>query len=109
MLVSTEASGLTDPEDKKLMVLARATKARTGAAQAAALRDLDGRTYAAAAVSLEAVQVSAVAGCLSMAISSGAQGAEAVVVLGGEVADADLRAVAEFAGDATPVHSVTLA
>ena len=38
------------PEDAKLVVLARATRARTGATSGAALRDLDGRTYAAAEV-----------------------------------------------------------
>ena len=40
------------PEDNKLVVLARATRARTGAAEGAALRDLDGRTYAGATVDL---------------------------------------------------------
>ena len=38
------------PEDQKLVTLARATMARTGAPEGAAVRDLDGRTYAAAAV-----------------------------------------------------------
>lgn len=110
MLAPTEPTALSDAEDKKLLVLAKATRARTGAPQSAALRDLDGRTYAAAAIDLEALQVSAVAGCLSMAISSGAKGAEAVLVLGaGPVSQADLDAVAEFAGEATPVLAVTLA
>ena len=37
-------------EDQKLVTLARATRARSGAAEGAAVRDSDGRTYAAATV-----------------------------------------------------------
>lgn len=96
---------ITDPEDKKLVVLARATRARTGAVEGAALRDLDGRTYAAATVDLPSLQVSALGVCIAMAIASGAQGAEAAVVLGeGSVAPGDLAALAEFAGTGVPVH-----
>ena len=36
------------PEDAKLVTLARSARARTGAAQGAAVRDGDGRTYVAA-------------------------------------------------------------
>jgi hypothetical protein len=100
-------SSLT-PEDNKLVVLARATRARTGAAEGAALRDLDGRTYAAATVDLPSLQVSAVGVAVSMAVASGARGAEAVVVLtGGEVAGEDLDAVRDFAGSGVPVHRGT--
>ena len=69
------------PEDNKLVVLARATRARTGAAEGAALRDLDGRTYAGATVDLPSLQVSAIGVVIAMAVASGAKGAEAVVVL----------------------------
>jgi hypothetical protein len=94
-----------DAEDNKLVVLARAARARTGAAEGAALRDLDGRTYAAATVDLPSLQVSAIGGCVAMAVSSGAKGAEAVVVLTtAEVADADLAALRDFAGPDVPVH-----
>ncbi|MGH8792270.1 MAG: cytidine deaminase, partial [Stackebrandtia sp.] len=41
-----------DPEDDKLVVLARSAAARVGAPEGAAVRDDDGRTYAAASVSL---------------------------------------------------------
>ena len=93
------------PEDNKLVVLARATRARTAAAEGAALRDLDGRTYAAATVDLPSLQVSAVGVAVSMAVASGAKGAEAVVVLtDGEVSAADLDIVREFAGSGVPVH-----
>lgn len=92
-------------EDAKLVVLARATKARTGAAEGAALRDLDGRTYASATLDLPSLRVSALAGCLAMAASSGAKGVEAAVVLGdGVLADADQAALTEFAGAGVPVH-----
>ncbi|MFL6155416.1 MAG: cytidine deaminase [Marmoricola sp.] len=94
-----------DAEDNKLVVLARATRARTGAAQGAALRDLDGRTYAGATVDLPSLQVSALGVCIAMAVASGAKGAEAVVVLGeGPAADADLDALRDFAGAGVPAH-----
>lgn len=92
-------------EDRKLVTLARATRARTGAAEGAAVRDLDGRTYAAATVDLPSLQVSAIGVCVAMAVASGAKGLEAVVVLGeAEEASAnDLSIVKEFAGEDVPV------
>ena len=72
---------LEDPEDKKLVTLAKATRLRAKAAEGAAIRDLDGRTYAAATVDLPSLQVSAVGAAIAMAVASGAQGLEAVVVL----------------------------
>jgi hypothetical protein len=96
------------PEDNKLVVLAKATRARTGAAEGAALRDLDGRTYAGATVDLPSLKVSAVGVVIAMAVASGAKGAEAVVVLtDGEVAPGDLDALRDFAGAGTPVHRGT--
>jgi hypothetical protein len=92
-------------EDAKLVTLARATRARTGAAQGAAVRDRDGRTYAAATVSLPSLSVSAVGVCVAMAVSSGSTGLDAVVVLGdGELADADLAIVRDFGGAGVTVH-----
>lgn len=95
-------------EDAKLVVLARATRARTSARQGAALRDPDGRTYAAATVDLPSLQLSAVAGCVAMAVASAARGAEAVVVLGEDLPasldDADLAVVRDFAGAGVSVH-----
>ena len=38
------------PEDAKLVTLARSARGRTGAAEGAAVRDTDGRTYVAAGV-----------------------------------------------------------
>lgn len=97
---------LTDPEDTKLVTLARATRARTSAAEGAAVRDLDGRTYAAATVELPSLRLSAAQVAVAMAVTSGARGLEAVVVLGESagVADADLAAVRDLAGSGVPVH-----
>jgi hypothetical protein len=91
------------PEDRKLVTLARATMARTGAVEGAAVRDLDGRTYAAAAVALDHLALSALEVCVAMAVSSAAKGLEAVVRLGGE-GEPDLRAVRDLGGDDVVVH-----
>ncbi|MGZ4476858.1 MAG: cytidine deaminase [Nocardioides sp.] len=92
-------------EDKKLVTLARATRARVGAAEGAAVRDSDGRTYAAATVALPSLQVSAIGVCVAMAVASGSRGLEAVVVLGEatQVDESDLAAVRDFAGVGVPV------
>jgi hypothetical protein len=92
-------------EDRKLVTLARATQARTGAAEGAAVRDLDGRTYAAATVDLPSLQVSAIGVCVAMAVASGSKGLETVVVLGeaDEASAKDLAVVKEFAGEDVPV------
>ena len=90
-------------EDQKLVTLARATMARTRAPEGAAVRDLDGRTYAAAAVDLPSLRLSALEVCVAMAIASGSRGLEAAVRLG--FGDApDLSAVHDFAGDRVVVH-----
>ena len=97
---------LTDPDDQKLVTLARSTRARTRAAEGAALRDQDGRTYAAATVSLTSFAASAVQVAVAMAVSSGARGLEAVVVLGDGAAldEADLSVVRDLSGAGVPVH-----
>jgi hypothetical protein len=86
------------PEDAKLVTLARSARARTGAAQGAAVRDGDGRTYAAASVDVPSLQLSALQVAVAMAVSSAAPGLEAAVVLGDDPADpageAAARAVA---------------
>ena len=94
------------PEDAKLVTLARATRARTGAAEGAAVRDLDGRTYAAATVDLPSLKISAVGVCVAMAVASGARGLEAAVLLGDAegVSEPDLAALRDLAGTSVPVH-----
>lgn len=93
-------------EDRKLVTLARATRARTGAAEGAAVRDSDGRTYAAATVDLPSLQVSALGTCIAMAVASGSSGLEAAVVLteSGDLGPADLAAVRDFAGGGVVLH-----
>jgi hypothetical protein len=99
---------LTDPEDLKLVTLARSARARTRAAEGACVRDRDGRTYAGAGVALPSLRLSAVQVAVAMAATSGARGLEAVVVLGdsAEVAEGDLSAVRDLAGADVPVHVV---
>lgn len=95
-------------EDNKLVVLARATRARTRAAEGAAVRDSDGRTYAAATVDLPSLQLSAVQVCIGMAVASGSRGLEALVLFGDAEAltEADASAVRDFAGDDVVIHLV---
>ncbi|MBE7323694.1 cytidine deaminase [Nocardioides sp. Y6] len=104
-MTETAQTPLT-PEDAKLVTLARATRARVGAAEGAAVRDTDGRTYAAASVELSALRLGAVQACVAMAIAGGSTGLEAVVRLGEETRlDADALAVLrEFGGDEVLVH-----
>jgi hypothetical protein len=98
----SEQTGDLGPEDAKLVTLARATRARARASEGAAVRDLDGRTYAAASVRLEHLDLSALEVCVAMAVSSGSAGLEAAVVLT-DGTDPDLAAAADFAGAGVPV------
>jgi hypothetical protein len=98
------------PEDDKLVTLARSARARTGAAEGAAVRDTDGRTYAAATVALPSLQLSALQVAVAMAACSGAAGLEAAAVVGAAVAgvadtadDPGLAAVRDLAPTA-PVY-----
>jgi hypothetical protein len=93
-------------EDAKLVTLARATRARVRAAEGAACRDSDGRTYAAATVDLPSLQLSAIQVCVAMAVASGSRGLEAAVLLTeADTVDAgDLAALADFGGAGVVVH-----
>jgi len=83
----------SDPEDRKIITLARAARARTNATAGASVRDTDGRTYAATNVALPSLELSAVAVAVAMAVSSGAPGLEAVAVNGVESLTTSDRAV----------------
>lgn len=72
-----------DSEVAKLIALARASRARTGAAEGAAVRDGGGRTYAAATVALPALSLSALQAAVAAAVSSGVRTLEAGVVVSG--------------------------
>jgi hypothetical protein len=96
---------LDDPEDAKLVTLSRATRQRTGAAEGAAVRDLDGRTYTAATVELPSLRLSALPLAVAMAVSSGAKGLEAAAVVTDDAPPApdQLAAVRDLAGVDVPV------
>jgi hypothetical protein len=95
-----------DPEDQKLVTLARSARARTGATQGAAVRDGDGRTYVAATVDLPSLQLSALQVAVAMAVSSGAPGLEAAVVLGDDTSDpAGEAAARDVAAAVTILHA----
>jgi hypothetical protein len=88
-----------DPEDRKIITLARAARARTNAAEGASVRDTDGRTYAATSVDLPSLTLSAVQVAVAMAVSSGAPGLEAVAINGAEkLVEADRAAIADLGG-----------
>jgi hypothetical protein len=95
---------LTDPEDAKLLVLARAHRARAGSSTGAAVRDTDGRTYSAAQLDLPSLRLSAVQLAVAVAATSGVTGLEAVVVVGAdEVAVCERDLVRDFAGGGVPI------
>jgi hypothetical protein len=71
-----------DPEDAKIVTLARSARARTGAAQGAAVRDADGRTYAACTVALPSLSLTALQAAVAAAVAAGAPGLEAAAVVG---------------------------
>jgi hypothetical protein len=91
-----------DPEDAKLITLARSVRARTGAPEGAAVRDLDGRTYLAGTVALPSLALTALQAAVAAAVSSGAAGLEAAVVVSesASVDDDSRAAVADLSADA---------
>jgi hypothetical protein len=97
----------TDPEDLKIIALARAALARSNASEAACVRDTDGRTYAGVRVELPHLRLSAISVAVAMAVSSGAVGLEAVAVAGSNAPGPDdLAVIADLGGPAVVVWSV---
>nr|WP_310270456.1 cytidine deaminase [Haloactinomyces albus] len=93
-----------DPEDAKIVTLARSARARVGAAEGAAVRDTDGRTYAACTVSLSSLRLTALQAAVANAVASGAEGLEAAaVVTDATEVDADSVAVVRDLGASAPV------
>ncbi|XVQ16044.1 cytidine deaminase [Spirillospora sp. CA-255316] len=79
-----------NPEDAKIITLARSARARAGAAEGAAVRDETGRTYAATTVELPSLKLTALQVAVAMAVSSGAEDLEAAaVVTAGDTARPD--------------------
>ena len=102
----TDEPGPIPPEDAKLITLARAARARTGARQGAAVRDEDGRTYAATTVGLPTLSLSALQVAVAMAVASGATGLEAAAVVADDPTDpAGGQAVADMSPTATVLHA----
>ncbi len=83
-----------DPEDAKIITLARSARARSGAATGAAVRDETGRTYAGVDVNLPSLRLSALQVAVAMAISSGAEALEAAAVVAAAEPTDDVLAVA---------------
>ena len=94
-----------DAEDAKLVLLARGARARIGAVEGAAVRDQDGRTYAAASVSLPSLTVTALQLAVASAAAAGAKRLEAAAVVteASTLDGAGYSAVRDLSGDA-PVH-----
>jgi hypothetical protein len=91
-----------DPEDLKIVTLARSARARVGSAEGAAVRDETGRTYAAATVALPSLQLSALALAVAMAVSSGAAALEAAALVSDDTgpAPADIATVRDIGSKA---------
>lgn len=97
--------GALSAEDNKLVTLARSARARVGAVEGAAVRDQDGRTYAAATVALPSLAVTALQLAVASAAASGASRLEAAAVVteASELDGAGHAAVRDLSGDA-PIH-----
>jgi cytidine deaminase len=92
-----------DTEDAKLVTLARGAMGRAEAVSGAAVRDLDGRTYAGAPVTLDSLTLTALQAAVAAAVSSGATGLEAAVLVAGSADDAGVAAVRELTSDAAVI------
>lgn len=75
------ASATLSAEDGKLVVLARGARGRVGAVEGAAVRDQDGRTYAAASVALPSLTLTALQLAVASAVAAGASRLEAAAVV----------------------------
>ena len=88
-----------NPEDAKLATLASATLKRSGAQQAAALRDTTGRTYVAINIETNSLQLNALEAVFTVALASQITGIESVVYTGEITAPTQL--IREYAPRAT--------
>ncbi|MFF5178054.1 cytidine deaminase [Micromonospora sp. NPDC000316] len=92
-------------EDGKLVVLARGARGRVGAVEGAAVRDSDGRTYAAASIALPSLTLTALQLAVASAVAAGASRLEAAVVVteASTLDGAGHAVVRDLAADA-PIH-----
>lgn len=100
----TDSSAL-DPEDRKIVTLARSARARNGVPEGAAVRDETGRTYVAGTVDLDSLKLSALRTAVAMAVASGAKSLEAAAVVteADTAAAEDVAAVRDLGGPGAPV------
>jgi len=103
-MTDTDTTAL-DPEDRKIVTLARSVRARNGVPEGAAVRDETGRTYAAGTVALDSLKLSALRTAVAMAVASGATSLEAAAVVTGQasVSAEDRAAVRDLVGPGAPV------
>jgi hypothetical protein len=92
-----------DPEDAKIITLARSARARADARRGAAVRDETGRTYAAVDVELASFSVSALQLAVATAFSSGAVRLEAAAVVA-DASDTDSDSDLAAAWDLGAAH-----
>lgn len=98
----TTAPDTLSAEDTKLVTLARGARARVSALEGAAVRDQDGRTYAAASVGLPSLTLTALQLAVASAVAAGATKLEAAAVVteAGSLEGAGYAAVRDLATDA---------
>ncbi|GLI00368.1 cytidine deaminase [Phytohabitans aurantiacus] len=103
----TAAPAALEAEDAKLVTLARGARARIGAVEGAAVRDQDGRTYAAANVALPSLTLTALQLAVASAVAAGATRLEAAAVVteASTLDGAGHAAVRDLAAEA-PIHVV---
>ena len=82
-----------NPEDLKLLTLAKATMARSNSSSAAALRDNTGRTYVAIPVKSGEFEVDSLLAVLVVAKASSISSIEAIVVCGLEPAPSSISVI----------------
>lgn len=105
MLIRMSEAAQLDPEDRKIITLARSVRARNSVAEGAAVRDETGRTYAAGTVALDSLKLSALQTAVAMAVASGATSLEAAAVVtdAESASEEDRAAVRDLGGAGTPV------
>ncbi len=91
-------------EDAKLVTLAKSARARVGAAEGAAVRDNDGRSYTGVTVRQPSFEVSALQLAVANALAAGASALEAAVVVSAE-SKVDESAARDLTAQA-PVHLI---
>jgi len=83
----------SNPEDLKLLTLAKATMARSNSNSAAALRDNTGRTYVAIPVKSGDFEIDSLLAVLVVAKASGITGIEAIVIAGEAAAASSIEII----------------